>query len=84
MHAFIERQNGSMRRELKAYQFDSLKKVRIMCSEWQMDYNQAQPHKALSYFSPVAYAQRQLNNESKTDESSEALSTNLPRPTQPE
>ena len=76
-NAFIERQNGSMRRELlNAYQFDSLKEVRAMCSEWQRDYNSERPHKALGYLSPLTYAQRLLNSEPKDDESTEALSTN--------
>lgn len=82
-NAFIERQNGSMRRELlNAYQFDSLKEVRAMCSEWQRDYNSERPHKALGYLSPVTYAQRRLNSEPKDDESTEALSTNPRRPAQ--
>ena len=76
-NAFIERQNGSMRKELlNAYQFDSLKEVRAMCSEWQQDYNYERPHKALGYLAPVAYAQRRLNSEPKDDESTYALSTN--------
>ena len=76
-NAFIERQNGSMRKELlNAYQFDSLKEVRDMCSKWQQDYNHERPHKALGYLSPVTYAQRQLNSEPKDDESTHALSTN--------
>ncbi len=83
-NAFIERQNGSMRRELlNAYQFDSLKEVRAMCSEWQRDYNSERPHKALGYLSPVTYAKRRLNSEPKDDESTEALSTNPRRPAQP-
>lgn len=79
-NAFIERQNGSMRRELlNAYQFDSLNEVRTMCSEWQQDYNHERPHKALGYLSPVTYALRQLNSEPKDDERTEALSTNSRR-----
>ena len=69
--------SGSMRKELlNAYQFDSLKEVRDMCSEWQQDYNHERPHKALGYLSPVTYAQRQLNSEPKDDESIYALSAN--------
>jgi putative transposase len=76
-NAFIERQNGSMRKELlNAYQFDSLREVRAMCSEWQMDYNNERPHKSLGYLSPLAFAERQLNSEPKDNESNYALSTN--------
>lgn len=76
-NAFIERQNGSMRRALlNAYQFTSLKEVRAMCSEWQQDYNNERPHKALGYLSPVTYAQRRLNSEPKDDERTYALSIN--------
>ena len=76
-NAFIERQNVSMRKELlNAYQFDSLKEVRAMCSEWQKDYNHERPHKSLGYLSPVTYAQRRLNSEPNDDESTYALSTN--------
>jgi putative transposase len=39
-NAFIERKNGSMRRELlDAYMFTSLKELREMCAEWRKDYN---------------------------------------------
>ena len=83
-NAFIERQNRSMRTELlNAYQFDSLKEVRALCSEWQRDYNYERPHKALGYLSPIAYAQYRLNSEPKDDKSAYALSTNPRRQAQP-
>lgn len=57
-NAFIERKNGSIRRELlNAYLFYSLNEVREMCQEWQADYNTERPHKALGYLSPVKYAE---------------------------
>ncbi len=57
-NAFIERKNGSIRRELlNAYLFHSLNEVRGMCLEWQVDYNTERPHKALGYLSPVKYAE---------------------------
>lgn len=56
-NAFIERKNGSMRRELlKAYIFQSLPEVRTMSEEYRIDYNEERPHKALGYLSPVRYA----------------------------
>jgi putative transposase len=56
-NAYIERKNGSIRRELlNAYLFYSLNEVRVMCSEWRADYNTERPHKSLGYLSPVKYA----------------------------
>jgi putative transposase len=74
-NAYIERKNGSIRRELlTAYLFYSLSEVRVMCEEWRKDYNGERPHKALGYLSPVRYYQRWQN--SKTETSREAgLST---------
>ena len=58
-NAFIERQNGSMRRGLlNAYLFYSLAEVRLMAEEWRIDYNQERPHKSLGYLSPVLYAEK--------------------------
>ncbi len=58
-NAYIERKNGSIRRELlNAYLFYSLAEVRAMSSEWRMDYNTERPHKSLGYLSPVAFTQQ--------------------------
>jgi len=58
-NAYIERKNGSIRRELlNAYLFYSLNEVRVMCSAWRTDYNTERPHKALGYLSPVKYAEQ--------------------------
>lgn len=55
-NAYIERKNGSMRRELlNAYMFRSLNEVRIMTEEWRQDYNTERPHKSLNYLSPLNY-----------------------------
>lgn len=57
-NGYIERKNGSMRRELlNAYLFTSLHEARIMCEEWRTDYNQERPHKALGYLSPMKYSE---------------------------
>jgi putative transposase len=56
-NAYIERKNGSMRRELlNAYLFNSLAEVRCLSEEWRLDYNAERPHKALGYLSPQRYA----------------------------
>ena len=61
-NAFIERKNGSIRRELlNAYLFTSLAEVRIMSEEWREDYNNERPHKSLGYLSPLKYAELREN-----------------------
>jgi putative transposase len=56
-NAYIERKNGSMRRELlNAYLFNSLAEVRYLSEEWRIDYNEERPHKSLGYLSPLRYA----------------------------
>jgi putative transposase len=58
-NAYVERKNGSLRRELlNAYLFDSLREVRITCEEWRTYYNTQRPHKALKYLTPVKYAEQ--------------------------
>lgn len=65
-NAYIERKNGSMRRELlNAYLFNSLAEVRAMSEEWRTDYNTERPHKSLGYLSPLKYAEQW--HKSKTD-----------------
>jgi putative transposase len=61
-NAFVERFNGSFRRELlNAYVFRSLGEVRILAEEYTEDYNNNRPHSALNYLSPIDY----LNYENK-------------------
>lgn len=57
-NAYIERKNGSMRRELlNGYLFSSLAEVRWLAEEWRQDYNHQRPHKSLGYKSPVQYTE---------------------------
>jgi putative transposase len=56
-NAYIERCNGSIRRELlNAYIFKTLHEVRIKTEEWRMDYNYNRPHEALNNKTPMEYA----------------------------
>ena len=56
-NGYIERKNGSLRRELlNAYLFNSLSEVRWLSEEWRLDYNTQRPHKSLGYLSPYLYA----------------------------
>lgn len=53
-NAYIERCNGSIRRELlNAYTFNSLNEVREKAEEWMTDYNYHRPHQALDFKSPA-------------------------------
>jgi putative transposase len=55
-NAFIERNNGSLRRELlDAYHFFTLQEIRQMAEEWQQDYNCSRPHQALGFLPPLEY-----------------------------
>lgn len=56
-NAYIERCNGSIRRELlNAYIFKTLKEVREKTEEWRIDYNYNRPHEALNNKTPMEYA----------------------------
>jgi putative transposase len=62
-NAFIERKNGSLRRELlNAFLFYSLNDAREMCEMWRTDYNEERPHKTLNYLSPINYAKWMKNS----------------------
>jgi len=85
-NAYIERKNGSMRRELlSAYAFDNLNEARQLCKEYRHDYNNERPHKALGYLSPIQFAiKHKQNSEPKDQQCADALSTNPRRPAQPQ
>ena len=57
-NAYIERFNGSFRRELlDAHLFRSLAHVRQLVAEWRHDYNTQRPHQALNFMTPVEFKQ---------------------------
>jgi putative transposase len=67
-NAYIERKNGSIRRELlNAYLFYNLAEVRTMTEEWRVDYNTERPHKSLGYLSPIRYAEKHSKGSSNVD-----------------
>lgn len=57
-NAFIERNNGTLRKELlDAYLFGSLYEVRMMAEQWRQDYNCCRPHQSLGFVPPAEYIQ---------------------------
>lgn len=75
-NAYIERNNGSLRRELlDAYMFTSLREIREMAGRWRQDYNSSRPHKALGYLSPHQFYVGWLNRQTVPNETTSALST---------
>jgi putative transposase len=55
-NAYIERFNGSFRRELlDAHLFRSPSHVRQLVDEWMLDYNTQRPHQALNFITPVEF-----------------------------
>lgn len=73
-NAYVERQNGSMRRELlNAYIFTSLAEVRMLSEEWRNDYNTERPHKSLGYMSPINYAKKKIRESALSTPASETL-----------
>ena len=61
-NAYVERFNGSIRRELlDAFVFYSLHEVRSKAEEWMEDYNCHRPHKSLNYLPPAVFAAQHLH-----------------------
>lgn len=61
-NAYIERCNGSIRRELlNAYVFRTLSEVRQKSEEWMQDYNHHRPHQALNFRTPVELLEEVVN-----------------------
>ncbi len=57
-NSYVERKNGSIRRELlNTYLFSSLDEVRILSEEWRLDYNTERPNKALGYLPSIKYVE---------------------------
>ncbi len=57
-NAFIERFNGTFRREvLNAYLFRNLAQVREVVEGWLGDYNTERPHQALGFMTPIEFKQ---------------------------
>lgn len=55
-NAFIERFNGTFRREvLNAYIFYSMKEIEDKTDEWMVEYNNERPHESLRNIPPVQY-----------------------------
>lgn len=53
-NGYVERCNGSIRRELlNANVFYTLKEVREKIEEWMIDYNNHRPHESLNYRAPI-------------------------------
>ena len=53
-NGFIERLNGSLRRELlNAYVFRTISEVRQQVNEWMKDYNYHRPHDSLKNKTPM-------------------------------
>jgi len=53
-NGFIERLNGSLRRELlNAYVFRTINEVRLQVDDWKNDYNYFRPHESLNNKTPI-------------------------------
>lgn len=60
-NAYIERFNRTFREDvLDAYLFETIEEVNALAFQWQMDYNQNHPHKALNGLSPWIYMNEKL------------------------
>jgi transposase InsO family protein len=54
---FVERFNGTMRRDLlDVEEFDSVLEARVLVDAWNLEYNTERPHRGLGYMTPLAFA----------------------------
>jgi putative transposase len=62
-NGFIERFNGSFRREfLDAYLFESINQVKEMTWFWRLDYNEERTHESLGHLPPAVYREKLENS----------------------
>jgi putative transposase len=61
-NAYVERCNGSIRRELlNVYVFKTVPEVRQKAEEWMFDYNNHRPHESLNNKTPIDLLEELLN-----------------------
>lgn len=54
---FVERFNGTMRRDLlDVEEFDSVLEARVLVDAWNQEYNTQRPHRGLGFMTPLAFA----------------------------
>ncbi len=54
---FVERFNGTMRRDLlDVEEFDSVLEARVLVDAWNQEYNTERPHRGLGFMTPLAFA----------------------------
>jgi transposase InsO family protein len=54
---FVERFNGTMRRDLlNVEEFDSVLEARVLVDAWNLEYNTQRPHRGLGFMTPLAFA----------------------------
>lgn len=62
-NAFIESFNGTFRDEcLNAHWFESLRDAKMKIINWQQEYNESRPHRALGEIAPVEFARQHWLN----------------------
>ena len=63
-NAYIESFNGRFRDEcLNEHWFTSMAHARVIVEAWRREYNEERPKKSLGGLTPVAYAQRLMQNQ---------------------
>jgi transposase InsO family protein len=56
---FVERFNGTMRRDLlNVEEFESILEARVLVDAWNQEYNTKRPHRGLSFITPLAFARQ--------------------------